>query len=69
MFEYFLLHFRAWDAEVYSDLSGVRDIGAILDALFEALDPLQEGVAGCVSEDMDEEEDEYGGNLELGGGG
>lgn len=49
-----------------SDLSGVRDIGAILDALFEALDPLQEGVAGCVSEDMDEEEDEYGGNLELG---
>ena len=43
---------------MYSDLCGVRDLGIILDALLEALDPLQEGVAGGVSEAM---EDEYSG--------
>lgn len=44
---------------MYSDLSDIRDIGAVFEALLEALDPLEEGVAGGVAASMDEEA--YGG--------
>lgn len=56
-----VLNLRSWDFNVYSDLCCVRDVSAILTALLEALDPMEEGVAGGVAEEMDEEEDEYEG--------
>ena len=61
----FVLVHRSWDFNVYSDLCCVRDMSAILSALLEALDPMEEGVEGGVAEEMDEEEDVYGGVVML----
>ena len=47
---------------MYSDLCSIRDLGAVMETLFEILNPLEEGVEGGVAEDMEEEEDDYDGN-------
>lgn len=53
---------REWDEDLYKQLYTLHDLSPIIDTLLEVLDPLQEGVAGCVAEDMDEGEDgEYAG--------
>ena len=54
------LFIRAMDIDVYSDLCNVRDMNEVLDALLEALNPLEEGVSMGVAEEMDDENDYEG---------
>ncbi len=61
----YLVYCSSWAStiDLHSDLNKVRHLFGVLDTLLEVLDPLQEGVAGGVAEDMEDEE-EYRGQLD-----